>query len=120
MGEGPERTRPGAPCPDAPVGGRLSAGSAGRRVFALLGINAGVPDLRWMLGGVALRGIAISGEDDTDGLIAERYLGSAPGAVYLIRPDQHVAARWAGFDGGRRSERALMRATGPGVGRWLS
>jgi 3-(3-hydroxy-phenyl)propionate hydroxylase len=30
---------------------------------------------------------------DVQGLIAARY-GGAPGVVYLIRPDQHVAARF--------------------------
>ena len=34
---------------------------------------------------------------DTQGLLAERYDGR-PGSVYLIRPDQHVAARWRRFD----------------------
>ena len=33
-----------------------------------------------------------------DGALAERYLGGAEAAVYLIRPDQHVAARWTAFD----------------------
>lgn len=30
--------------------------------------------------------------------IASRYLGQAPNAVYLIRLNQHVAARWDHFD----------------------
>ena len=34
---------------------------------------------------------------DAQGLLAERYDGQ-PGSVYLIRPDQHVAARWRRFD----------------------
>jgi len=34
---------------------------------------------------------------DTGGLIAERYDGK-PGATYLARPDQHVAARWRALD----------------------
>jgi 3-(3-hydroxy-phenyl)propionate hydroxylase len=46
---------------------------------------------------------------DIEGLVAARYDG-APGTVYLVRPDQHVSARW------RRAtasdlEFALARAT---------
>jgi 3-(3-hydroxy-phenyl)propionate hydroxylase len=46
---------------------------------------------------------------DGKGRFAERY-DSAPGTVYLIRPDQHVAARWRVFDASRVNE-ALARAT---------
>jgi 3-(3-hydroxy-phenyl)propionate hydroxylase len=46
---------------------------------------------------------------DGKGRFAERY-DSAPGTVYLIRPDQHVAARWRLFDASRVNE-ALARAT---------
>jgi len=34
---------------------------------------------------------------DTEGLVASRYDGRS-GTVYLLRPDQHVAARWRNFD----------------------
>ena len=34
---------------------------------------------------------------DAQGVLTERYDGK-PGTVYLIRPDQHVAARWRQFD----------------------
>lgn len=34
---------------------------------------------------------------DPDGGLARRY-GAAPGTTYLIRPDQHVAARWKHFN----------------------
>ena len=34
---------------------------------------------------------------DTEGLLAARYDGQ-PGTAYLFRPDQHVCARWRGFD----------------------
>lgn len=43
------------------------------------------------------------------GRFAERY-DSAPGTVHLIRPDQHVAARWRAFDASR-VRAALARAT---------
>jgi 3-(3-hydroxy-phenyl)propionate hydroxylase len=33
-------------------------------------------------------------------MLGERYLGDAVSAVHLIRPDQHVAARWSRFDAG--------------------
>ncbi|MDB5856117.1 MAG: FAD-dependent oxidoreductase [Herminiimonas sp.] len=35
--------------------------------------------------------------DDTEGLLAQRY-DAAPGTFYLVRPDQHVCARWRSFD----------------------
>lgn len=38
-----------------------------------------------------------------------RYLGTPPGAVYLIRPDGHVAARWETCD---EPAVALARAIG--------
>ncbi|HMM76612.1 MAG TPA: FAD-dependent oxidoreductase [Gammaproteobacteria bacterium] len=34
---------------------------------------------------------------DLGGGLARRY-GAAPGTIYLVRPDQHVAARWKAFD----------------------
>ena len=45
---------------------------------------------------------------DTKGLLKARYDGQ-PGTVYLIRPDQHVAARWRQFDAGQ-VQAAMRRA----------
>ena len=47
---------------------------------------------------------------DRDGLIAQR-LDARPGRAYLIRPDQHVAARWRALDT-ERLQAALRRAIG--------
>ncbi|MDW4498502.1 FAD-dependent oxidoreductase [Sulfitobacter sp. D35] len=93
---GPERTRPGAPCPDAPLADgflldRLGSG------FVLLGIDAGLPgDLE--IAGISLRSVTVSRGDDPSGALTARYLGAASAAVYLVRPDQHVAARWHAYD----------------------
>jgi 3-(3-hydroxy-phenyl)propionate hydroxylase len=50
-----------------------------------------------------------SGADliDRDGLVAARY-GATAGTTYLIRPDQHVAARWKRFDA-QQIQAALAR-----------
>jgi 3-(3-hydroxy-phenyl)propionate hydroxylase len=55
--------------------------------------------------------IIVVGRDifDTTGLLAKRY-DAEPGTVYLFRPDQHVAARWRGFDADLIGK-ALMYAT---------
>ncbi|MDI3509691.1 MAG: 3-(3-hydroxy-phenyl)propionate hydroxylase [Betaproteobacteria bacterium] len=47
---------------------------------------------------------------DRDGLVAQRY-DARPGTAYLVRPDQHVAARWRRTEGGL-VRAALARATG--------
>ncbi len=47
---------------------------------------------------------------DRDGLLAQR-LDARPGTCYLIRPDQHVVARWRHFDV-NAVRAALARATG--------
>ena len=47
---------------------------------------------------------------DLHGLAARRY-DARPGTCYLIRPDQHVAARWRRFDA-TAVRAALARASG--------
>ncbi|SDI35168.1 FAD-dependent oxidoreductase [Lutimaribacter saemankumensis] len=106
---GPARTRPGAPCPDAPLGNGFLLGDLGDR-FTLLTIDAEAPDTLDESGITVIR-LALSGADDATGALAARYLGDAKSAVYLIRPDQHVAARWDSFDE-TATRAAIRRATG--------
>ena len=47
--------------------------------------------------------------EDQAGRFAERF-DAQPGSTYLIRPDQHVAARWRAFDANKLGE-AMARAT---------
>jgi 3-(3-hydroxy-phenyl)propionate hydroxylase len=47
--------------------------------------------------------------EDVDGLATARYDARA-GTCYLLRPDQHVCARWRAFDRGA-VEAAIARAT---------
>lgn len=103
----PARSRPGSVCPDAPVGDgwllrRLGPG------FTLLAIGVEVPEVA-PLGGWALDRLVLEATEE----LRARYLGQAERAVYLIRPDQHVAARWDHFDDGEVAA-ALARATGRG------
>ena len=51
---------------------------------------------------------------DTQGLVAKRY-DARPGTTYLLRPDQHVVARWRTLDT-HAVQAALARATGLNIG----
>jgi 3-(3-hydroxy-phenyl)propionate hydroxylase len=101
---------PGAPVADAPVTGPhgdwllqyLGGG------FDLVVFGGGVSDdaARDLAGDpVPCRVVQVGGKaggarvviQDKEGLIAARY-DARPGTCYLVRPDQHVCARWRAFD----------------------
>ncbi len=107
---GPGAMIPGAPAADAPV-----AGPAGEWLlgylggdFTLLGFDAAVgpfgvaalarepiPCKVVQVGGKPTAGATTI--EDVQGLATRRYEATT-GTVYLLRPDQHVCARWREFD----------------------
>lgn len=130
---------PGAACVDAPVA--EAADGAGRPwllqhlgdafVVLVFGAPSGLDAaqaqaLRTLQqGGIPLRVVFVTDASisasaqawpgatvlrDAEGLAARRYDARA-GTCYLIRPDQHVCARWRGVDSARIGA-ALARATG--------
>jgi len=108
--QGPARTRPGTPCSDAPLGdGFLLDALPGQ--FTLLALNMVPPDVQ-AVDGVPLHRLTL-----TDTVVSPemraRYLGDAEQALYLIRPDQHVVARWPEASGAE-IEGAMRLALGKG------
>ncbi|MDC0739573.1 FAD-dependent oxidoreductase [Cognatishimia sp. SS12] len=106
---GPARSRVGSACPDAPVAGGYLLDMLGTE-FVLLGLGMDVPK-RQEIDGIIVKGITLDINDPSLELLRARYLGTAPQAVYLIRPDQHVAARWTTYDDNDVAS-ALARACG--------
>jgi len=92
----PSRTRPGAPAVDAPIEGGWLIDKLGGR-FQLLAIDAQAPG-ELDVGGVPIETLTFDTRKTPSNAVRERYLGEAPSAIYLMRPDQHVAARWLTFD----------------------
>jgi len=107
--DGPERTRPGSPCPDAPLGDGFLLDKLGGK-FVLLTIDADAPDAIEEEG-IEVTRLALSIKDDKTLALKERYLGKHESGVYLIRPDQHVAARRPSFDE-TQFRHAIRRAIG--------
>ncbi|RMF13836.1 MAG: FAD-dependent oxidoreductase [Alphaproteobacteria bacterium] len=127
--------KPGSPALDAPV--RLADGSdgwlleqLGERFQALVFVSgtamaegmakalaatgeekAAIEPLFVLPAGISPSGLEAHAVVDRDGLVAERYQGRA-GTVYLLRPDQHVAARMRHFE-----PAALRRARDRAMGR---
>ncbi|MEJ8473219.1 FAD-dependent oxidoreductase [Roseibium algae] len=104
----PVRTRPGAPACDASLASGWLLDQL-KNSFVLLGLNCEIPG-SFQHQGIQVDGISLASSDISADL-QERYLGEAASAVYLLRPDQHVAARWTGFDR-NAVEAALDHVTG--------
>ena len=111
--DGPVCTRVGTSCVDV----QLTTGFLLEKLhegFTLLCINidlpADVPDLL-TVHGVKISIVTLTSSDDLTGALAKRYLGSAQAALYLIRPDQHITARWPNYDESQL-EAALLQAIG--------
>ncbi len=92
----PGRLRPGAPAADAPTDRGWLLDRLGGR-FQLLAIDCALPD-RLDCGGIRVDCLALETAALPSPALKERYLGAAPSAVYLLRPDQHVVARWERYD----------------------
>ena len=103
----PLRTRPGSVCPDAPHESGWLLHQLGDG-FTLLGINVELPK-SFHAQGIGVSLLTLSAMDNDP--IAARYLGQARSAIYLIRPDQHVTARWDHYDE-TAIRTALARAMG--------
>ena len=106
---GPALTRPGAPCPDAPLGDDFLLPKLGGQ-FTLMTIDVDAPD-KIEVDGVTVQRLALSIKDDPTLTLKRRYLGDTTSAVYLIRPDQHVAARRDTYEA-NTFQHAVRRATG--------
>lgn len=83
----PDATRPGAPAQDAPLGDDWLLSRTGTG-FCLLFIGQTIPSLEDLPDNVAA--VEVEATDIT----CQRYLGDETRAVYLLRPDQHIMARW--------------------------
>jgi 3-(3-hydroxy-phenyl)propionate hydroxylase len=109
---------PGAVAADAPVDGPCGAWLLQHlgRDFTLMTFGPVVDEetrASLAAASVPVRVVQIGGPGgvrDLEGLVASRY-DARDGTCYLLRPDQHVCARWRRFDRAK-VDAALARATG--------
>lgn len=67
-------------------------------LFILMSINTDTPDVHEVDGSSVGHLSLTTEQHDPSGALAQRYLGEQGKAVYLIRPDLHVVARWVNCD----------------------
>jgi len=112
---------PGDVCLDAPVlgprGERWLLEQLGGQFAALYFVGDGAPDPDAVQASLPAelpllpvsRAPQAACTQDVEGLLTERY-DAVPGSLYLVRPDQHLAARWRAPDAAALRA-ALARAT---------
>jgi len=106
---GPERSRPGMPCPDAPLdNGFLLSKLGGGFTLMTLNTDASTP---LHIEGASIAHLELNASTDIHEIVKERFLGNCERAVYLIRPDQHIVARWSDYDA-VRVQNAVATALG--------
>jgi 3-(3-hydroxy-phenyl)propionate hydroxylase len=113
VAEMPRRTRPGSPAADARTSEGWLLDRLGGGEFILLAMNVDTP-AELEAGDTPVRTLKLDTSTGENEALRERYLGSLPRGIYLIRPDQHIAARWADFDE-NVVRSSVMTATGRGV-----
>ena len=101
----PWRTRPGSAGVDAPTDDGWLLDRLGNK-FQLLVIGTDAPETL-EVDGIKVETLKLEKNEE----LAQRYLGERPSAVYLMRPDQHVAGRWPVFDQNAVAD-AVRTATG--------
>lgn len=90
----PTVLRPGSSALDAPLDDGWLLDRLGDR-FQLLAIGAKA-ETNLSACGIDIETIHLTAKENP--VLAARYLGDAASAIYLMRPDQHVAARWLAYD----------------------
>ncbi len=107
----------GAPLPDAPLTRRDGSAThlleSLRGGFEIIHVKGGQGTNGARGGATDQIALTVIGEDysDPNGIFAQRF-DTTPGATYLVRPDQHLCARWRAFDAAavaRAHQRALQR-----------
>lgn len=91
----PPAVRPGAPAVDAPLEESWLLDRLDSR-FHLLGIDSDLPD-SLEIDGIPVDCLSVKTDALPSPALRARYLGDAASAVYLLRPDQHVVARWPSY-----------------------
>ncbi len=115
-----ERQQPGAPCLDAPVvvNGRdawfLEQLGDGFTAVYFSEDGAAPQEMHEVAADLSLKLLIVSRTGggrvvDAKGLL-HRHYDARPGSCYLVRPDQHIAARWREFNRAKM-QAALTRAT---------